>query len=353
MSYEKPTVPILLSADTNYFIPLVVTIESLLAHSSRAADYYFEVLAPQRYSDEELLILQHIEDRYQNCTIHIFEMKKYYEEIPSSIAHISSAGFYRLRAASILKAFDRCVYLDTDIVVTGDILELFMTDLQENEYIAAVKAPHFHLLDDRYEAHRIERHRAELGIPSMSGYVNSGVLVMNLSAIRKNGIEGQWIKLVSRNFSVTDQDVINVACFGHIRLLPPKYNLIFTAGLTKEKLAFVFGEETAADAMRRPVVIHYASRLKPWNSVGLYRSHDWWKTVYQTECAQKAWEHFERDMLEREKAIRRTGTYRIGRFVMFVPNCLRKLTGEYQAGGLGGVILKARRFCRQKRGDGR
>lgn len=349
MTYEKPTVPVLLSADTNYFIPLVVTIESLLAHSSQTADYYFEVLAPQKYSDEELLILQNIENRYQNCTINVFEMQKYYEDILSPIEHISSAGFYRLRAASILKSFDKCIYLDTDVVVTGDILDLFMIDLQENEYIAAVKAPHFHLLKDCYEAHRIELHRVELGIPSMSEYINSGVLVMNLTSIRKNEIESQFIKLVSRNFSITDQDIINVACFGHIRLLPLKYNLIFAAGLTKEKLAYVFDEEMVEDAMLHPVIIHYASKLKPWNSVGLYRSYDWWKIVYKTECSQKAWERFEMELLNREKTIRKAGEFRIGMFVMFVPNYCRKLIREYKANGLGGVKLKLKRFADRKK----
>ncbi len=348
MLCEKPTVPILLSADTNYFIPLVVTIESLLANSSQKADYYFEVLAPQKYGDEEMLILHNIEKRYSNCTIDIFEMQKHYEDIPSIIEHISSAGFYRLRAASILKAFDKCIYLDTDVVVNGDILELFMTELQEEEYIAAVKAPHFHLFKDCYEAYRIELHRDELGIPSMNEYINSGVLVMNLSSIRKNDIESRFISLISKNFSITDQDIINTACYGHIRLLPPKYNMIFTAGLTKEKLTSVFNKEMVEEAMLHPVIIHYASNLKPWNSVGLFRAYDWWKTVYKTECAQKAWEYFEKYMLSREKKIKRTSEYRIGMFFMFVPNCCIKLAGEYKTNGVRGVILRLKRLIRRE-----
>ena len=63
-----------------------------------------------------------------------------------------------------------------------------------------------------------------LHLPSMRKYLNAGVLLINLKQIREDNMTKKFIELSKKNYLSQDQDVLNVACYGKIITLHPKYN---------------------------------------------------------------------------------------------------------------------------------
>ena len=101
----------------------------------------------------------------------------------------------------------------------------------------------------------------------MRQYVNAGMLVMNLKQIRKDNMTLKFLELSKKNYTSQDQDVLNVACYGKIITLPPKFNaMIYRLKENSSLLRDLYKEEDIIEANNSPYIIHYAGKEKPWNS---------------------------------------------------------------------------------------
>lgn len=127
----------------------------------------------------------------------------------------------RLALAEILPDESRCLWLDIDTIVNGDISELFEMDLAGNTF-AMVEEP------GRSQSPWI--------------YYNAGVLLMDLDRMR-TGLSADLIRIVNtRKLRFVDQDVLNLRCQDEILTISPIWNSsLWTA--------------KAADAR----IIHYAA----------------------------------------------------------------------------------------------
>lgn len=123
------SIPVVLAADENYFTPLTVTIKSILKNGDTNSFFDFRILTDKEYSKSMKEVLTNISDENTNCSIIYVNMSEYASKAKSRIPHISKATFYRLWVADILHDVEKCIYLDVDVVVTGDITELYNTDL--------------------------------------------------------------------------------------------------------------------------------------------------------------------------------------------------------------------------------
>ena len=150
--------------------------------------------------------------------------------------YISLPTFYRLKAASLMPDVDRIIYFDCDVVVNSCLNDLFFADLDGN----AVGG----VLDIKKRM-----------VKKNPTYVNAGMLVLDLSKIREENIEEEFLIWTREHFdeiTVGDQQIINETLKGRIKLLPSKWNVQssnFTNRSSYEK---------------RPNVIHYVGGQKPW-----------------------------------------------------------------------------------------
>lgn len=55
--------------------------------------------------------------------------------------HLSKAAYFRLLIPELIREYDKCIYLDCDIIVHGDLKELYEIELGNN-YLAGVKDCH-------------------------------------------------------------------------------------------------------------------------------------------------------------------------------------------------------------------
>ncbi len=113
-------------------------------------------------------------------------------------------AFLRLFADIIPKLPDKIIYLDTDIMINGNIKDLFETDISNHE-LAVVK--------DRYGHFFIQ-----------PKYFNSGMIVINLPKIKETGLLDKVRKMCSKKkMAFPDQSALNKFC-EHKIYLPRKFN---------------------------------------------------------------------------------------------------------------------------------
>lgn len=110
----------------------------------------------------------------------------------------------RLALPEILPEETRALWLDVDTIVTGDIGDLFETDMRGCPVSAAREPPW-----------------------SRPGriYYNAGVLLMDLQLMREDGTAWRLIDRVNRQkLDFGDQDALNDVCAGRICDLDPVWN---------------------------------------------------------------------------------------------------------------------------------
>ncbi len=259
--------PIILASDDNYAPFMYITMYSMLENKKQNTFYDFYLLVPSAFSsDNENKILE-LKNTYE-CDIHFIDMKDAFADLEMQISHITSPTYYRLLATEILPIeYSKCIYVDVDVVVCDDLQQLLSIDLADN-YIAGVLAAGY-VKNETYNCQR-------LNLPHMKNYVNAGVLLMNLQKIRNDNLVKKFLDLSKQNFSSQDQDVINVACFGKIKNIDLKFNampkIIFDSNLSS-----FFTMKQIVSAKNSPIIIHYADRRKPWNSINAKLGKIWWK----------------------------------------------------------------------------
>jgi lipopolysaccharide biosynthesis glycosyltransferase len=100
-------------------------------------------------------------------------------------------------------------------------------------------------------------------------YFNSGVLLMNLDLMRRDGCTAALVEYARANASRLiwpDQDVLNAVLGPTRRRLAPRWNCM-TSVLRFPWAAYVFDAEQLEDARRRPAIRHFEgpSVNKPWH----------------------------------------------------------------------------------------
>jgi len=240
----KKEIPVFFSTDDNYIPYLDIAVSSLIANASMEYDYKIIVintgLMPENIAKVKA-------NEKPGFTIDFVDISESLESIRSyfkDVYHFSIVTYYRLFIASLFPQYDKIVYLDCDLVVLGDISELYNVDLKDNILAAA---------PEQYVRNTAEfRRYAEIALgvdPDM--YVNAGVLVINLAEFRKNRIESKFTHLATEfDFDLLDPDqaYLNYLCAGKIHVLPNGWN--------KEPM------DLPCEGKKN--IVHYALYKKPW-----------------------------------------------------------------------------------------
>lgn len=288
MSSNKLTIA--MATDNNYVLPTVVTITSALENSNKTDFYDYYILLSGTLTEESKQKFLSLENKYNNCKINLIDMKNSFSTDRTD-GHLTTAMYYRLRLPSVLSDKDKCLYMDGDIIVNKNLIELYNTNV-ENYYVAGVK--------DAGVQRKGQDHADFLGIPSIEKYINSGVLVMNLKKMREDKIEEKFNDFmpVINNAGARqvhhDQDIINAVCNNKILILPFKFNTMVAfrkldekeyMSETKNNAIFkkCYSLDEWLEAGTSPVIIHFVAE-KPWKKqLKLRFSSKWLEYAKRTE----------------------------------------------------------------------
>lgn len=267
-------IPIVLTSDDKYAPLMYTTMLSILENSYSKTFYTFYLIVSSNFSNFYQNLILKLKDNYK-CNINFIFIKNPFEKVILKIPHITITTFYRLLVAELLPLeFDKCIYLDVDLYICKDLSELYNINIEDN-YIAGVVSPSYYFNE--------EQHCKRLNLPSMKKYINAGMMIMNLKMLRKDNMTQKFQELAKGNYDSQDQDVINVACYGKILTLPPKYNaMVLSLKENNPLLRHLFTEQEISEANNSPTIIHYANKFKPWNSIGVYKEEFWWNIAKKT-----------------------------------------------------------------------
>ena len=187
--------------------------------------------------------------------------------------------YARLLLPSMLPDLDKVIYLDCDLVVNGDLKDLWDFDVNG---VAVGMAPD-HLYKDATTLERLKMTNGE--------YLNSGVIVMNLEYWRKHNVQNRVLSFIEDNgkdLIYFDQDALNVTLQNERRKLPVKYDCTpYHLLRNLDNFPSEIHEEIRK-ARIAPTIFHYMGPTKPW-SLGSYVPG---KELFKKYQRLSGWRHY-------------------------------------------------------------
>ncbi len=258
---NKVTIPIFYAIDDSYAKFVAVSIKSLIMNANNNYNYDINVIY-ENLSEENAKKLKSLET--DNVKIILTEMNQNLSMITDKLGNrlreytFTLTIFFRLFIPVMFPKYDKCIYIDADTVIPGDISRLYNEDLGNN-YLGCIVDKS--TIDNEILASYFEE---VVGIPR-DKYINSGVLLMNSKKLRELKIDEKFLDLYTKyGFDVIapDQDYINSMCYGHIKYLSDIYDAMPNPN-NKE--------------VENPVIIHYNLFLKPWQYENVQYYDYFWK----------------------------------------------------------------------------
>lgn len=267
-SHGKPVIPVVFAADNNYVPQLTTTIYSAIKNAN--SDRFYDVIVLQQdiAGDKQERMWRFFE-QFPNMSLRFLNVKRELSgyDLSTNNAHISIETYYRFLIQQLLPNYDKVLYLDSDIIIVGDIAKLYDIDLQDN-LLGAVRDIDFLGNLNVKHGKRMSYARDVLKMKNPYDYFQAGVLVLNTKGMRNRYSIGQWLTYASNsNYIYNDQDVLNAYCEGKVLYLPWEWNVVHDCGGRVGNL-FTQAPNDVYDAYVKsrsnPQIIHYAGYQKPW-----------------------------------------------------------------------------------------
>ena len=284
-------VPVVFAADGGYVAQLATTMLSMLENSSR--ERFLDIVVLQRgisWPDQERM--RAMVESYENTRLAFVNAVPYIagRDLVTSNPHISIETYYRFLVPEVLPFYDKALYLDSDILILGDVGELFEEDLGGN-LIGAVHDIDYCGNLNFNDGYRMNYTRDVLGMEDPYAYFQAGVLVFDLRALRQFLSVDDWLALATNdNYIYDDQDVLNAACEGFVHFVDPRWNVMHDCwGRVQNYFSFAPAGMYAEylEARQNPLIVHYAGGEKPWTNPECDFGTEYWDYAWRTPFAQR------------------------------------------------------------------
>lgn len=272
-------IPIVFATNENYAPYAGVTISSLVDNSSK--DFFYDIYV--FFTDLSAETISRFEQmKGENFSVKCLDVNAYInKEILYENFHFSKEMYYRILIPTILKKYKKVIYLDCDMVVLGDISELYQTDL--SGYVLGGVNDIMHKMSKENVLNNLKLDPEK--------YINSGMLVINTAEFLKNKIKEKCFDILKTStikFRYPDQDIINLACQGKIKYLDPCWNYIwhynFPTFNQSPKLRLSEEDQKAYIQKTKNIkILHYTSNVKPWSNFNTKFSNYFFKYAKKTK----------------------------------------------------------------------
>ena len=246
---------VLVTLDRNYLKVLRTMLYSL--SQSDSTGIFTVYVAHNSLTEDDFAALQAVLPRTELIDVPLSE--EMFQDAPISDRYPKEM-YYRLFAAQYLpQELDRILYLDPDLVVINSLRSLYEIDFGNNLFAAA----------SHIESRTFKNfNRRRLHLSEQARYINSGVMMMNLSLLRTQQDPQQIYQFIEEHKNallLPDQDVVNALYADRTIFLDP---LIYNLGekyLRLKNLHLPKEEKLGIDWVRQhTAIIHYYGRNKPW-----------------------------------------------------------------------------------------
>lgn len=242
-----------LAADYGYLRYLEATLKSVCYHHDNCKVYIMNSDIPQEWFIGIRKRLKCRNSELVDIKLTGDAISKEWKMAPYG-CHINYMTFARYFIPQFVEE-EKVLYLDSDVIVTRNLKDLFKIELG-NHLVAAAKVVYG--LEDRF---------------------NAGVLLINNKLWKAENIQKQCIDITNNEHETlieADQTVLNRLCGQRYIVLDDTYNFQIGYDRLAEQRKQYFILEKSLNPL--PAIIHYLSDDKPWNLFSFCRLRDvWWK----------------------------------------------------------------------------
>lgn len=242
---------ILLSFNSNYYMPALVLLQSLLVNNRWCKEIRVYVLYADLKPEEIQRFSQVAEESGIAKAIFLPVDPDKFKDAPLHLKWISRETYYRLLAQEMLPGdVERVLYLDVDMIVMGSLEEFYHQDLDGKLLVAC----------NRHGPSGVDPQRLEqLTLPRDTIYFNAGTLLYDLRGQRREidpSILYEYPVLFYKQLKYGDQDVLNAVFYGLTKFADWRVYNCFDSAISRQR------EE---DRIRRSCkIFHYNGKGKPW-----------------------------------------------------------------------------------------
>lgn len=281
-------IPVFFTVNDDYMPYLDCALRSMMHNASKEYHYKIIVLEQDVSEEHRALLTDAVKPPFE---IQFIPMKDSYgwltdrEENWLRCDYFTLTIYFRLFIADMFPWYDKGIYLDSDIVVLGDISGLYETNLGDR--LLAV------CTDQAVTAVPELSHYAEeaIGVKNKD-YFNSGIMVMNLRQLREEKFSDQFMRLLNTwhfDCIAPDQDYLNAICQGRVVLLDGEWDVMPPAGKSGKLIT-------------EPKLIHYNLFSKPWCYDGIPYEEYFWKYARQSPFYRDILRHKEKYSEEQKRS---------------------------------------------------
>ena len=242
---------ILLAFNSNYYMPALVLLKSLLVNNQWCREIRIYVLYSDLKPGEIQRFSQVAEESGIAKAIFLPVETDTFQDAPLHLKWISRETYYRLLAQEMLpERVERVLYLDVDMIVMGSLEEFYHQDFEGKLLVAC----------NRYGPGWVDPKRLEqLTLPRDTIYFNAGTLLYDLAGQRQQidpNILYEYPVLFYQQLKYGDQDVLNAVFYGLTKFADWRVYNCFDSNTTRQR---------QEDRVRRSCkIFHYNGRGKPW-----------------------------------------------------------------------------------------
>ena len=265
MENNLKVMPIFFAVDDGYVPFLAVALESLIRNSSKNYYYAIKILYTNIEERNKKKIAKYERD---NVKIEFVDLNYYIEEVKDKLYtrdYYTNTTYFRLFIPNLYPQYDKALYLDSDIVVLGDIADLYNIEIGDNLIAAAP--------DDVIQNNKVFQEYAErvVGVSKYQNYFNAGILLMNLDEMRRFDFQEKFLYLLEQiKFTVAqDQDYLNRLCKGRTKIISTVWDRMP-----------IPDSRIKDDDLK---IIHYNLIYKPWHFDDILYSKYFWDYSKKTE----------------------------------------------------------------------
>ena len=254
-------IPIFFTIDDGYAPFLAVALNSAIKNSNPQRRYNSIVLY-QDLNETDIAKLKSLET--ENFKISLTPMKANFDALDDRMSnrlrcdYFTLTIYFRLFIPAMFPQYDKGIYIDSDVVLTSDIAELYDIEIGDNligacNDLSIADIPP--LVAYTENAVGVNKHE----------YINSGVLLMNLKQMREVDLEGHFLNLLNTyhfDSIAPDQDYLNAMCNGKIYYLDESWDAM---------------PNDAKPPLAHTKLIHYNLFSKPWCYDGIQYGEEFWK----------------------------------------------------------------------------
>ena len=284
------SINIVFTTDKEYSSYLKVALKSLILNKDKDSIYNIYILSIDlnKKTKEELKTFKQNDVEINTVPLKVKTLDKIIDK-KINFFYVSRADLFKFFIPEMFQNFDKILYLDSDILVLGDLSSLYNTDIQD-KYIAAVKRYNFR------------------GNRKKDDY-NCGVMLFNIQKYRKDNIVQKLInaKNNDKDGRSSQYSFNSVIKLKDVKLISPIYNNnaytededFIKYNFKKTYSPFLDNINNLLELDKNTIIVHYIGADKPWHKNSNSRFKEkWWEYSKLVDANMK---YKKRSFIERLK----------------------------------------------------